>query len=248
MTITSSAETKTMPSSVLRSRCTTLHRRAARGRAARRRFPPPPSRRACVPACRPISVTIGSIALRRTWRAHDARLAEALGARGAHEVERQHLEHRGAHDAQVDRQEDQPQRQRRQHQVPRDVQHAPRFPCRLGADRVEAAGRQPVQIDAEQHDRHQAEPEGRRGVEHQPEGGDQRVRPSVDAPRRHHAEHQPEEEGEGQRRRHQQQRRRQPFQDDGRDRLAIDGGEAEVERRQPREVPPSCAGTPTSSP
>ena len=104
------------------------------------------------------------------------------------------------------------------------------------ADVLEAAGRQPLQIDREHHDRHQPEPERGRGVEDQAERRDQRIRPAVDAARGDHAEQQPEEERKRQRRGHQQDGRRQPLQDDRRHRLAVDRGEAEIEPHQPPEI------------
>ena len=166
---------------------------------------------------------------------HHAGLVEAFGARGPDIIEVENFEHRGAHDAQVDRQEDQPERQRRQHQMAGDVEDAPDAgPNR--ADVLEAAGRQPLQIDREHDDRHQPEPERGRGVEDEAERRDQRVRPAVDAARGDHAEQQPEEERKGQRRGHQQDGRRQPLQDHRRHRLAVDRGEAEIEPHQPPEI------------
>ena len=119
---------------------------------------------------------------------HHAGLVEAFGARGPDVIEVEHLQHRGAHDAQIDRQEDQPERQRRQHQMAGDIEHAPDAGAHR-ADVLEAAGRQPLQIDREHDDRHQPEPERGRGVEDQAERRDQRIRPAVDAARGDHAEH-----------------------------------------------------------
>ena len=166
---------------------------------------------------------------------HHAGLVEPLGARGPDVIEVEHFQHRGAHDAQIDGEEDQPERQRRQHQMACDIEHAPDAGLHR-ADILEAAGRQPLQIDREHHDRHQPEPERRRGVEDQAERRDQRVRPAVDAARGDHAEQQAEEERKRQRRGHQQDRRRQPFQNDRCHRLAIDRGEAEIEPHQPPEI------------
>jgi len=78
-----------------------------------------------VPACNPISVTIGSSALRSTWRVMTRVFVQPLGAGGADEIEVQDLQHRGAHDAQIDRKEDQAERQRRQHEMRGDVEHTP---------------------------------------------------------------------------------------------------------------------------
>jgi len=69
----------------------------------------------------------------------DACLVEPLGARGADVVEIEHFEHRGAHDAQINGEEDQRQRQRRQHQMCSDIQRT--LERRLHrADILEAAG------------------------------------------------------------------------------------------------------------
>ena len=104
------------------------------------------------------------------------------------------------------------------------------------ADVLETARRQPLQIDREDDDRHQPEPEGRHRIEDEAKRRDKRVRPPVDAARGDHAEDQPEEEGERERGRHQQDRRRQPLRDHGRDGLAIDRREAEIEPDQPPEI------------
>jgi hypothetical protein len=142
---------------------------------------------------------------------HHAGLVQPLGAGGADEIQVQHLEHRCAHDAQIDRNEDQPQRQRRQHQMTCDIDGVPDSDLD-GADILKAAGRQPLQIDGKHHDRHQPEPERRRRVEDQPDCRDQRIRPLIDPARGDDAEHETDKECKGQRGRHQQDGRRQPLQ------------------------------------
>ena len=71
-------------------------------------------------------------------------------------------------------------------EVPCDIENAAK--ARIArADFLEPAGRKPAEIDREDHDAHQAEPERGRGVEDQPEGRDQRIRPAIDLSRREHA-------------------------------------------------------------
>ena len=93
-----------------------------------------------VPICTPRMVTTGSSALRSTWRDVTLLRRQALGARGAHEVELRHLQHRGAHHPGIDRGIEQAERQGRQHQVMQHVEHvgehawsAPMVPCRRPA-------------------------------------------------------------------------------------------------------------------
>ena len=104
------------------------------------------------------------------------------------------------------------------------------------ADLLEAARRQPAELDGEEDDPHQAEPEGWRRVEDEPERRDQRVRPPLGPPRREHAERRPGREGEGERRPHEEESHREPLPDHGRDGLPVDRRLPEVELDQPAEI------------
>ena len=160
-----------MPSSRLRSRCSS----ASKTRRPRPGQPntvstriDPPSR---WPICTPASVTTGSSALRaactKPTRASDTPFARAVGD----EVERIDLEHRRAHQARVDRDIEQAERHRRQHEVSRDVDGARgRAHLRVAIVIIPPEGRM-RRRDREQHDQHEAEPELRRRVD------DQRQRP-----------------------------------------------------------------------
>eukprot|EP01022_Parablepharisma_sp_SALTPOND_P021764 TRINITY_DN435_c0_g2_i1.p1 TRINITY_DN435_c0_g2~~TRINITY_DN435_c0_g2_i1.p1 ORF type:complete len:1135 (-),score=399.44 TRINITY_DN435_c0_g2_i1:1781-5185(-) len=166
---------------------------------------------------------------------HHGGLAHALGARGTHEVLGRDLQHGGAHDAQVYRQEDQRQRHRRQGQVPGDIAD-PGQAMQRDIDGFETTRGQPVQPDGEDEDAHQPEPERGRGIEHQSQCGDQRIRPALDPARGQHAQRHAEGKGDRQRRTHQQQGGRQAFGDHQRHRLAIDCRVAQVQVDQAPQV------------
>ena len=83
------------------------------------------------PALTPAMVMTGRRALRRTWTRAIRPSRQALGARGPHEIQVPHLEHRGARHARVDRDVEQGERHRGQDEVPRDVERERRQPMRL---------------------------------------------------------------------------------------------------------------------
>ena len=109
-----------------------------------------------------------------------------------------------------------------------DVEHV-REPGIVCADRLVAEARQPIHRDRKQQDRHQRDPEQRRGVEDQRQHRDRGVGPGAGKARRQCAE----QDAEGQRNRKrgpgQQQRRRQALQDQRRDRHLLAKRESEIE-------------------
>ena len=121
---------------------------------------------------------------------HNARFIQALGARCAHKIQRQHFQHGSAHDAEINRQKDQPECECGQHQMRGNVTK-PRKARKARCHILKPAGGQPLQMNGEQHNRHQPEPEGRGGVENQPKRGNYRIGPAIHALGRNDPQHQP---------------------------------------------------------
>ena len=180
-------------------------------------------------------VTSGSSALRATWREHDAAARQAPGAGGAHEVLPPGLGHAGAHHAQVERQIDEAERGHRQDEVAGDVGGAGEAGLVRG-DGLDAADRQPAQIDGEDHDQHEAEPEAGHGIERQRADGQEPVAYAAGPGASIDAEGGAEPEGERRGAAHQQQRVGQPLEDDIADRPREGDRPAEIEMQQRPEV------------
>ena len=121
---------------------------------------------------------------------HDAGFIQALGARRAHEIQRKHFQHGSAHDAEINREEDQPECQRGQDQMRGDITQ-PRKTREARRHILKPTSRQPLQMDGKQDNRHQPEPEGRGGVKNQPKRGNHRIGPAIHALGCNHAQHQP---------------------------------------------------------
>ena len=83
---------------------------------------------------------------------------QPLGARGADEILRTCLDHRGARQPRVNSDEKERERQRRQDHV---LEAVPRVSeaFQIRANRFRAAARQPAELHGEEHDHHQADPE-----------------------------------------------------------------------------------------
>ena len=157
--------------------------------------------------------------------------AEALGAGGAHEVGLRHLQHRGSHDARVDRGIEEAERQGRQDQVVDDIQNAAG-----AADLHHAADRQPAEFHRKQHDQHDAEPEAGCGVEEHGADRDQAVPEGADFHRSDDACRDAHRDGERDARHHQQDGCRQVDPDCLDDRHVLPVGETEVEMQQRPDV------------
>ena len=76
---------------------------------------------------------------------HDAGFIQALGARRAHEIQRQNLQHGSAHDAKINREEDQPECQRGQDQMRGNVAQ-PRKAREARGHILKPASGQPLQM------------------------------------------------------------------------------------------------------
>jgi hypothetical protein len=110
----------------------------------------------------------------------------------------------------------------------RDVQH-PAESGEAGPDRHHAAGRQPAELDREQHDQHQPDPEGRGSVGEQDEDGDGAVGRPVDVAGRGHPEDHAERYRHRQARAHQDEGGGEPVQHELEHGRVVAEGEAEVE-------------------
>ena len=95
-----------------------------------------------VPSCRPVIVTTGISAFLRTWRADDAALGQALGARRRHVVLADLLQHRRARHARDHGQRDRRERQRRAARGARSARRAAAHsPRTSGSKRRNRSGR-----------------------------------------------------------------------------------------------------------
>ena len=108
--------------------------------------------------CSATSVTTGISALRTTCLMIDDALGEALGARGGHVVEADHVEHGRAHVARPARALEQAEHAHRHDRLPELLP----LPAPAGRGDVGAIDEgQPVELDAEQQDQQQAGEERR---------------------------------------------------------------------------------------
>ncbi len=135
---------------------------------------------------------------------HDPPLGQPLGARGSDIIHAGLFQHRGAHQARVERQIEQRQRDRRQHQVVRNVPDP--VPALVeGGDVLHSTGWEPAKIEGEYDDEHQPDPEQRRRIGHQGENRNGRVAPCIEAGCREQAKDNANADSKHDRAGHQQQ-------------------------------------------
>ena len=137
---------------------------------------------------------------------------QPLGARSHHVVHRKLLQHRSPHQPGIERQVEHGQRQRRQHQVVRNVAPA-RKTLVEGGHLLHAAGGEPAELDRKHDDQHQTRPEHRCGVGQHGQHGDHVVLPAVEISGGQAAQQSTRKHRQRKDREHQQQRRTQTRQD-----------------------------------
>ncbi len=166
---------------------------------------------------------------------HDAAARQSPGAGGEDKILPPGLGHAGAHHAQIEREIDEAERGDRQDEMGGDVGGAVEAGL-VRRQALDAADRQPAQVDGEDHDQHQAEPEARHGIERQRADRQETVAKAAGSCAGIDAERRAEAEGERGGADHQEKRCGQALEDDFADRPGEGDGLAEVEMQQRPEI------------
>ena len=185
--------------------------------------------------CRPSMVTSGNSALRATWASTMRRRDKPPGAGGQDKILPPGLGHAGAHHAQIEREIDEAERGNRQDEMDGDVGGAGK-PGLVRGQALDAADRQPAQVDGKDDDQHQAEPEAGHGIERQRADRQETVAKAAGSGAGIDAECRAETEGKRGGADHQQQCGRQAFEDDVADRPGEGDRLAEIEMQQRPEI------------